>query len=152
MDVVYLLYPTSNHNRFLYFPDVQKLYIFCILHQTTTFFNNLTIYACCISFVSYIKPQRLLSPHNWLKCCISFVSYIKPQLPVILICKRQGCISFVSYIKPQQTCHLYNNNRSCISFVSYIKPQLSLSWVCKKSSCISFVSYIKPQLSQPGTL
>ena len=35
--VVYLLHPTSNHNRLLRFLLFFMLYIFCILHQTTTY-------------------------------------------------------------------------------------------------------------------
>ncbi len=35
---------------------------------------------CCISFVSYIKPQQRLSAPATAYSCISFVSYIKPQL------------------------------------------------------------------------
>ena len=36
----------------------------------------------CISFDSYIKPQRLKIPGALLASCISFDSYIKPQPPV----------------------------------------------------------------------
>ena len=35
-DVVYLLYPTSNHNIHINTLLLWQLYIFCILHQTTT--------------------------------------------------------------------------------------------------------------------
>ena len=77
--VVYLSFPTSNHNRkmqaeinkllyifrFLHqttteaidMKDANGLYIFRFLHQTTT--SLICLYICigCISFVSYIKPQ-----------------------------------------------------------------------------------------------
>ena len=83
--VVYLLNPTSNHNRLRLFLLHDRLYIFWILHQTTTCPYNptsghplyifwilhqtttiwlLLIYkVSCISFESYIKPQ--LVPFGW---------------------------------------------------------------------------------------
>ena len=100
--VVYLLIPTSNHNckdtKLFWF----QLYIFWFLHQTTTYRhednnrNPLYIFwflhqtttitcigessICCISFDSYIKPQRVVGIVASPYCCISFDSYIKPQL------------------------------------------------------------------------
>ena len=57
--VVYLLNPTSNHNG----PGLRirwpRLYIFWILHQTTTAQNVVPCGRCCIYFESYIKPQLL---------------------------------------------------------------------------------------------
>ena len=65
------------------------LYIFWILHQTTTYLLSYGNFICCISFESYIKPQR--SPPNTPRCfrCISFESYIKPQLMACLIILHQ---------------------------------------------------------------
>ena len=80
MEVVYLLTPTSNHNLSLVFTVSHLLYIFWLLHQTTTRWISASTAACCISFDSYIKPQLfrfriskwwvvyLLTPtsnHNW---------------------------------------------------------------------------------------
>ena len=60
------------------------LYIFWLLHQTTTCFLSEWFFKCCISFDSYIKPQLddsiphincvvyLLTPtsnHNWIGYC-----------------------------------------------------------------------------------
>ena len=99
--VVYLLIPTSNHNRQRHEQKRRTLYIFWFLHQTTTPDIQRFIKRCCISFDSYIKPQR------------------SPGVP----CIQPGCISFDSYIKPQ----LHNRSHlpitCCISFDSYIKPQ-----------------------------
>ena len=77
--VVYLLNPTSNHNKRLsrYFSGT--LYIFWILHQTTT--------------ESLVGDKR--------RSCISFESYIKPQPWSVLCYRVDSCISFESYIKPQ---------------------------------------------------
>ena len=103
--------------------SIRKLYIVRFLHQTTTRSSTSTVSRCCISSVSYIKPQPILlfrrqvlvvyrpfptSNHNFLVCeygkhtsCISSVSYIKPQLMVQLLMLVCSCISSVSYIKPQ---------------------------------------------------
>ena len=62
-----------------------RLYIFRFLHQTTTFFVVMLIFNSCISFVSYIKPQRAHVLPCSLLGCISFVSYIKPQLLIVLM-------------------------------------------------------------------
>ena len=57
----------------------RTLYIVRFLHQTTTGLEHSSLIFCCISSVSYIKPQ-LPSIHGWHGCsCISSVSYIKPQ-------------------------------------------------------------------------
>ena len=99
--VVYLLYPTSNHNSWYSILAPCELYIFYILHQTTTMAAQGFGSICCISFISYIKPQPVgLWPWSWISC-ISFISYIKPQLPQIDWSNVFGCISFISYIKPQ---------------------------------------------------
>ena len=58
-EVVYLLIPTSNHNVKQWHSHVLKLYIFWFLHQTTTRLRPALILGRCISFDSYIKPQRL---------------------------------------------------------------------------------------------
>ena len=56
--VVYRTIPTSNHN----FEDsglsIFELYIVLFLHQTTTAPNRYCQTPCCISYYSYIKPQR----------------------------------------------------------------------------------------------
>ena len=103
--VVYLLIPTSNHNRWRADLYSCELYIFWFLHQTTTdsskrmhdamlyifwFLHQTTTTRCwrasrtrCISFDSYIKPQLLMFWTRKPCRCISFDSYIKPQLALI---------------------------------------------------------------------
>ena len=56
--VVYLLIPTSNHNDISFTDIIYSLYIFWFLHQTTTVPLFLLVAMSCISFDSYIKPQR----------------------------------------------------------------------------------------------
>ena len=55
--VVYLSFPTSNHNWPYLFSTHNRLYIFRFLHQTTTNHLMASWNVSCISFVSYIKPQ-----------------------------------------------------------------------------------------------
>ena len=84
--VVYRSFPTSNHNYQKIYYDHYRLYIVLFLHQNTTLLSNvlsdLALYivlflhqtttssslcACsgsCISFFSYIKPQRILHNSN----------------------------------------------------------------------------------------
>ena len=59
--VVYRSFPTSNHNYVMVSLFEYMLYIVRFLHQTTTLDKlNKEIYGC-ISFVSYIKPQPIIS-------------------------------------------------------------------------------------------
>ena len=101
-NVVYRPFPTSNHNHFINDHNRDMLYIVRFLHQTTT-----------------VQVQRM---KRW--CCISSVSYIKPQPPNFQLFENSRCISSVSYIKPQRLFNKYAAWLRCISSVSYIKPQL----------------------------
>ena len=58
--VVYRSFPTSNHNYCILELIYKKLYIVRFLHQTTTKSQISFIPYRCISFVSYIKPQRIV--------------------------------------------------------------------------------------------
>ena len=121
--VVYLLTPTSNHNRPIVSTILDKLYIFWLLHQTTTQMPFWRIVPRCISFDSYIKPQLmrelrmmkyvvyLLTPtsnHNiFLVSTYSgmlYIFWLLHQTTTVLAAGTQadGCISFDSYIKPQR--------------------------------------------------
>ena len=62
--VVYLLNPTSNHNKPALLDIITMLYIFWILHQTTTAHTMPCAHICCISFESYIKPQQTRTPRH----------------------------------------------------------------------------------------
>ena len=82
--VVYRTIPTSNHNSRADNNDFNKLYIVLFLHQTTTCRWQNDVYTGCISYYSYIKPQRCFLLVHILLSCISYYSYIKPQ-PIMLI-------------------------------------------------------------------
>ena len=61
--VVYLIFPTSNRNSSLLVLNMVKLYILSFLHQTATQLLKLAQSSCCISYLSYIKPQLSISSH-----------------------------------------------------------------------------------------
>ena len=63
-NVVYRLCPTSNHNYEKELIPPVKLYIAYVLHQTTTFSASCFFCACCISLMSYIKPQLCVLFHQ----------------------------------------------------------------------------------------
>ena len=99
--VVYLLNPTSNHNHICQLSYIRPLYIFWILHQTTT---AAAAAAMVVLYIFWILHQTTTHRLNsspttqlyifWIlhqtttsrrtttlqQCCISFESYIKPQL------------------------------------------------------------------------
>ena len=127
VQVVYLLHPTSNHNTIKAAFITLLLYIFCILHQTTTVTWSSTY--CFRLYIFCILHQTTTWYVPWwsLLCCISFASYIKPQLCLLLCSLELRCISFASYIKPQRFLSFVYRAKSCISFASYIKPQ---RWIC----------------------
>ena len=85
--VVYILFPTSNHNWHECRVYRVRLFISCFLHQTTTI--NLIKLSC--------------------QSCLYLVSYIKPQPPEVTCACSTSCLYLVSYIKPQQ--------RPCISLI-----------------------------------
>ena len=77
--VVFLLYPTSNRNPIFNLQHWMGLYISFILHQTATASCLHPMPPCCISPLSYIKPQLNVKSFMVSVCCISPLSYIKPQ-------------------------------------------------------------------------
>ena len=125
--VVYLVTPTSNHNGPIIVTTTIRLYIFWLLHQTTTSYCTFTDCCSCISFDSYIKPQHtcllrhrlgvvyLLTPtsnhnHTFATSAIIglYIFWLLHQTTTIPLQRVQslGCISFDSYIKPQLAGHL----------------------------------------------
>ena len=124
---------------------------------------------CCISFDSYIKPQRkrgwrctwrvvyLLIPtsnHNcWWMVSALLLLYIFWFLHQTTTVRASLHIKLTLYIFwfLHQTTTKFRKlmlNYCCISFDSYIKPQPLQSGHTRTRSCISFDSYIKPQLSK----
>ena len=78
--VVYLLTPTSNHNRIIENEWWMKLYIFWLLHQTTTASASALCLAALYIFWLLHQTTTSMTHSVFVSCCISFDSYIKPQL------------------------------------------------------------------------
>ena len=125
--VVYRPFPTSNHNLLFAVRRCRALYIVRFLHQTTTTerLKKLTPKLYIVRFLHQTTTDALHLLLN--TCCISSVSYIKPQLRCQQGQIHARCISSVSYIKPQPGDVQHISIPSCISSVSYIKPQPSSS-------------------------
>ena len=123
--IFWLLHQTTTDKTLLL--EGIWLYIFWLLHQTTT--RNLlwTNFNCCISFDSYIKPQRCGRQPLAERGCISFDSYIKPQHDQCRISSCFRCISFDSYIKPQPPCNLISK----IYVVYLLTPTSNHNYVTK---------------------
>ena len=99
--VVYLLIPTSNHNRGRIVLNKMLLYIFWFLHQTTTIVMS-AVFSALLYIFWFLHQTTTLSWFLIFKMsCISFDSYIKPQRRMVHTSLSAGCISFDSYIKPQ---------------------------------------------------
>ena len=144
------------------------LYIFRFLHQTTTYSPSQAVISCCISFVSYIKPQR---DGRWFALFeVVYLSFPTSNHNTRLRYRRLRTVVYLSFPTSNhnfrgedvyfvvlyifrflhQTTTLltiHTSTMRCISFVSYIKPQLLLVMMKMHIRCISFVSYIKPQLT-----
>ena len=83
------------------------LYIFWFLHQTTTLRKQIRQLTCCISFDSYIKPQRY--PERWL---FVFVVYLLIPTSNHNLSFRLSWWPWVVYLLIPTSNH---NLRSCVS-------------------------------------
>ena len=143
--VVYLLIPTSNHNRDGLGALSFSLYIFWFLHQTTTVARNMFLALALYIF--------------W------FLHQTTTTIPTLL--PRLRCISFDSYIKPQQAWHQHRHQRVVYlliptsnhnsGFVRSKNFKLYIFWFLHQTTTCDgirkvsnelyiFDSYIKPQL------
>ena len=123
--VVYLLTPTSNHNSLPACALKRLLYIFWLLHQTTTAMWSLAIFICCISFDSYIKPQLWCTPIQT-KLVVYLLTPTSNHNCDTLVIARIWLYIFWLLHQTTTLSILFNIGWSCISFDSYIKPQLLL--------------------------
>ena len=105
------------------------------------------VFTSCISFDSYIKPQRSRGKRLTASRCISFDSYIKPQqldceyhkrrvVYLLIPTSNHNASGIIGGIAKLYIFWFLHQTTTCIS--------LSTS----RSSCISFDSYIKPQQLQ----
>ena len=159
--------PTSNHNIFAQRINPSELYIFWILHQTTTLQRMTNYVQSCISFESYIKPQRgreyrqmdtvvyLLNPtsnHNSSESGINacFVVYLLNPTSNHNLKSLTIIVASVVYLLNPTSNH--NGPGLRIRW-----PRLYIFWILHQTTtaqnvvpcgrcCIYFESYIKPQL------
>ena len=98
------------------------LYIFWILHQTTTLLELLLFPCCCISFESYIKPQ--LCPRWWMPSHVVYLLNPTSNHNLMPVSFRASAL-YIFWILHQTTTPTlpFSHLCSCISFESYIKPQ-----------------------------
>ena len=122
--VVYLLIPTSNHNRLRKYIDKYLLYIFWFLHQTTTRLFNSPSEGRLYIFWFLHQTTTFELVDNFRKWLYIFWFLHQTTTWRLFIFATQCCISFDSYIKPQPNAEPMLQTSSCISFDSYIKPQL----------------------------
>ena len=122
--------------------------------------------ACCISFDSYIKPQRYHNCQTWRLCCISFDSYIKPQpvndyftcfLVVYLliptsnhnlrVIDKDNKLLYIFWFLHQTTTYGDTTSKVTELYIFWFLHQTTtiITWTIIFLRCISFDSYIKPQ-------
>ena len=144
--VVYRLFPTSNHNDSISAAGALGLYIVYFLHQTTTIRMNLVFSSCCISSISYIKPQHVrwssrpsrvvyrlfpTSNHNDRPITARAKSVVYRLFPTSNHNNPAGIFGrhrlYIVYFLHQTTTIIVMLQflRGCISSISYIKPQPS---------------------------
>ena len=164
--VVYLLNSTSNHNVLYAITALAALYIFWILHQTTTYLLRCMRPLSCISFESYIKPQLglekdrqrtvvyLLNPtsnHNQSALFAAQRSVVYLLTPTSN--HNCACCLLISEIVVYLLTPTSNHNALpyssylCMLYIFWLLHQTTTSTFGKYFlvSCISFDSYIKPQ-------
>ena len=91
--VVYLLIPTSNHNCRSVLSLSHLLYIFWFLHQTTTWMTTTIRKHSLYIFWFLHQTTTIIWAKQFVKRCISFDSYIKPQR--IFYCIRIICVVYL---------------------------------------------------------
>ena len=141
--IFWFLHQTTTAIRWLWYHS--KLYIFWFLHQTTTIRWMPVRHSCCISFDSYIKPQRnwykrlfrkvvyLLIPTSNHNCCLNTIAKVSVVYLLIPTSNHNAWPSwyrdwwlYIFWFLHQTTtaAHFTDTGVCCISFDSYIKPQL----------------------------
>ena len=112
--VVYLSFPTSNHNSIIFVLYHTALYIFRFLHQTTTGQHKQQVHIGLYIF-RFLHQTTTINVYVIDTIgCISFVSYIKPQ-PFTPTCLRYSVV----YLSFPTSNH--NTNQRCnVGCVLYI--------------------------------
>ena len=165
--VVYLLIPTSNHNFCLVVYYLYWLYIFWFLHQTTTSYNRGFVLSSCISFDSYIKPQRhgcssrsvvvvyLLIPTSNHNSGLNFE--VEDEVVYLLIPTSNHNFCWANKLFIALYIFWFLHQTTTVQAIANALNKLYIFWFLHQTTtvrrhfraiccCISFDSYIKPQL------
>ena len=121
------------------------LYIFWLLHQTTTPWTSVTSPYRCISFDSYIKPQLESTISVIAKSCISFDSYIKPQL-ITIQGREEGVVYLLTPTSNHNSIEYHSDGTKL-----YIFWLLHQTTTYRRLSIISIMLYIFWLLHQTTT-
>ena len=145
--VVYLLTPTSNHNVAPFGWRLSPLYIFWLLHQTTTAACIILEPSGCISFDSYIKPQLFLFTKP-LKLVVYLLTPTSNHNPISHL--LTFLTLYIFWLLHQTTTSPQNLSDNDTLYIFWLLHQTTTlhSFTKKRSRCISFDSYIKPQQSR----
>ena len=146
--VVYLLTPTSNHNGDEIKINMQQLYIFWLLHQTTTTCSSSIIRQSCISFDSYIKPQLDTCRSIAIRVVYLLTPTSNHNLQMMFLNSFQ---LYIFWLLHQTTTYSFSacEDDRCISLHQTTTLSIKYIFSCR---CISFDSYIKPQpIGEYGT-
>ena len=147
--VVYFLNSTSNHNVLYAITALAALYIFWILHQTTTYLLRCMRPLSCISFESYIKPQLGLEKDRQ-RTVVYLLNPTSNHNQSALFAAQRSVVYLLTS----------TSNHNALPYSSYL-CMLYIFWLLHQtttlsdmrlslSRCISFDSYIKPQPAPSG--
>ena len=101
---------------------LQALYIFWFLHKTTTGATAIASHQGCISFDSYIKPQRRSCKRR--EICVVYLLIPTSNHNLITEAKYADMLYIFWFLHQTTTGGVADQTcKGCISFDSYIKPQ-----------------------------
>ena len=162
--VVYLLNPTSNHNQGGITTATTQLYIFWILHQTTTISPSYLHLSSCISFESYIKPQHrldhrqpslvvyLLNPtsnHNppaLIRHCCGVVYLLNPTSNHNFILQNLALAElYIFWILHQTTTHRTPTLKCPLLYIFWILHQTTTTYLAESFELLLYIFWILHQ-------
>ena len=131
--VVYLLTPTSNHNITTTLDEYKALYIFWLLHQTTTLSADGRIGFKL--YIFWLLHQTTTLNTSDLSKVKLYIFWLLHQTTTWTLDRRKTFGLYIFWLLHQTTTRLlYRCGRArCISFDSYIKPQLYVTAYARRN-------------------
>ena len=120
--------------------------IILFLHQTTTLARIIHVLICCISFISYIKPQQFI-------VLCHFVNVVYHSFPTSnhncgVKHLRNGVVVYHSFPTSNHNCERSRSESTLLYIIHFLHQTTTIArFRMFVASCISFISYIKPQRS-----